>query len=199
MASMSKMGLEPSVTASGHDFNGFINVLDTEVMVLANKTAFRMATTYKDRVVRAIKNQEHPLAPLSKKYAQHKKAAGLDPRILIASGKMIGHIKVWRWRKGNQEVYIVGIPPRAMYVRKSKGGHKGDVGGGKSSRIPVVDVARWLEYGTSKMPPRPVWFMTFAELIDTHKTFTAWYERQVRKTMRDKLKKQKKIKQKVLG
>jgi hypothetical protein len=193
---MAAVGLESDITASGHDFGKFINVMQTDVIVLANKTAERMAFKYRDRVIRAIKNQEFPLAPLSLKYAKHKKSAGLDPRTLISTGKMVSHIKAWRWRRGRQEVYIVGIPLRAMYTRKGTGGHKGDVSKAKSDRTPVVDVARWLEYGTSQMPPRPVWFFTLAELVDEMKTFGDWYQRQLNKTMKAKLKQQKKIKQK---
>lgn len=193
MATVNNIGLTAEVTPTDYDFGKFINVMETDVIVLANKTSQRMAFAYRDRVIRAIKNQEHPLVPLTVKYAKHKASAGLDPRILISTGKLVSHIKAWRWRRGKQETFIVGIPPRAMYTRKSKKGHTGGTDKAASTRTPVVDVARWLEHGTSKMPARPVWFLTFSELLSDMKTFSDWYRRQVNKTMRAKLTRQKKI------
>ena len=191
MAAVRNIDVEASVRESGYDFGHFMNILETNVVVQANATAWRMAQTYRKRLIRNIKQQKFPLVPLSKEYARFKERTGLDPRTLIATGKLISHIKVWKWRRGNVETYIIGIPPRATYKRVKKGGHRSDVSGASQTRTPVMDVARWLEYGTSKMPPRPVWFMTFAELIDDHKTWTRWYERQFRKTVKAKLKRAK--------
>lgn len=184
MPRLAKNPLDLDVTEEGYDFNGSINTLETVMVIEANKTSERMATRYRDQVVRNILDQSLPLAPLDPKYKAYKARNNLDTRILISTGQMIDAIGVRKWRRGNITMIQVGINPNKQYKRESKGGHKGDVKGGKSKHTKIADVARWLEYGTAHMPPRPAWYLTLQQLQDQLKTFYDWYERQVRKNVR---------------
>jgi hypothetical protein len=155
----------------GYDFNRWLTALQTSVNVAANKTALHFSEKYRDNVVLAILRQQFNLPELSRRYLKMKAQSGLDTRILMATGRYLDTIKVWKWRRGKQDVYVVGVPPAATYKR---------AGG---APVKVADVARWLENGTRTMPARPVWYLTLEQMLDQSKTFKDWYDRQLRKTM----------------
>ncbi|WP_340691086.1 hypothetical protein [Hydrogenobacter thermophilus] len=80
--------------------------------------------------------------PLSKNYLRRKKKLGYDTRTLIASGKYFRSIGVYR----SGDAYVVSTKPFQIHM-----GNPGLSEGGMQMRL----LAKWLEYGTSKMPPRP--------------------------------------------
>jgi hypothetical protein len=75
--------------------------------------------------------------PLSPDYLKYKQLHGLSTNIWEASGFLIDHITVRKYR----DHYIVGISRNLKY----------DVGG-----VSVYKVAVWMEHGTEKMPARPL-------------------------------------------
>lgn len=101
-------------------------VIETANEVLDEEVE-RFANTERADFVRNIKQQtfqsfiEHPL---SDNYAARKRQAGLDRRVMIATGWYTQHIRVWRNRdpRGNPRVryYRVGFHPQVR-ARDSKG------------------------------------------------------------------------------
>ena len=98
-----------------------------------------IAEIYKRMIVDVIENQRYKgkWAPLSPRYAQWKKDHGLDTRIWVASGLLKDSIAVYR----SNDAWVVGINPKKVYP-------------GTQTR--VLDVCRHLEFGTSRMPARPL-------------------------------------------
>lgn len=184
MAQVARQPLDLEVTQSGFSFNKWVNTLETSLVVQANKTAIRMATRLRDQVVQNILDEKVPGEPLSKKYLNYKVNQGLDSRMLIASGQYVDAIEVWKWMVGDLLTVQVGVRPNRVHKKQATGGHQQDVAGGKTTRMRMVDLARMLEYGTTKMPPRPVWGMTMNQLMDELKTFREWMIRQVNKQIR---------------
>jgi len=85
------------------------------------------------------------LAPLSDRYLRWKLSKGLDPRTLIATGTYLAAIKLAPVDIGGWGIGILH-------------GEYGDNG------QPLKAIGEALEYGTSRMPPRPHW-RPMAELI----------------------------------
>jgi len=75
--------------------------------------------------------------PLSIEYYEYKKRNYLSLNIWEATGVLKDNIAAFR--RGN--TYMVGIHPERMYP---------------GTLVPVHRVARWMEYGTKKMPARPL-------------------------------------------
>jgi|DewCreStandDraft_5_1066085.scaffolds.fasta_scaffold24393_2 ribosomal protein S30 len=102
-----------------------------------------------ERVKAHIEKQEPRLKwkPLSKAYLRRKIRLGYDKRILIASGQYIDSIYVYR----SDKAYVVGVRPRIHM------GAKGLSEGGMKMSL----LAKWLEFGTRKMPARPHWRPAF--------------------------------------
>lgn len=92
----------------------------------------------------AVKEQrwKHKWKPLNPKYKAWKIRKGLDPRILIAYGYYINSIKVYRSNKD----WVVGVDPFQIHPKTG---------------IRMKKLARYLEYGTSRMPARPHWRPAF--------------------------------------
>lgn len=97
----------------------------------------------KSQIVRSIKEQKFKVkfTPLSKGYADYKKRNNLMEGFWRSTGFLLNHIHVWKY----ETEYRVGFRNADKY----EGGPK------------VLDVARWLEYGTFnsdgsvKNPARP--------------------------------------------
>ncbi|AWD93021.1 hypothetical protein HSE3_gp069 [Bacillus phage vB_BceM-HSE3] len=114
-------------------------MIPIEYKHLSDKFAEYMAKTMAEEVQKAIRRQRYSSkwAPLTISYKIYKTTHNLSTNTWEATGTLRKSITYWK--KGDQ--YIIGIPPRKIY-------HK--------SGIPVMTVAKYLEYGTSKMPPRPL-------------------------------------------
>ena len=106
-----------------------------------------VADLYYRMLVAHFERQDLPLAPLSRWYAQWKAKRGLDSRVLIATGEMLGEIKKHKTATG----YFVGV----------KAGKRHRMGG-----IDIALLALIHEYGSTKrdIQARPVYRTTLSEL-----------------------------------
>jgi len=92
--------------------------------------------------------------PLTQNYLRWKKRRGYDPRILIRTRFFLDNVGSFKEPSKRGTVYRVGVK-NLQYVD------------GKSLQV----IARYLEYGTSRMPARPVFRPTSREIsakIHTH-------------------------------
>lgn len=83
-----------------------------------------------------------PLAELAEDYANRKAREGADGRILLALGDYVKGIEVFRGEQKEGGVYYM--------VRPAAREHE-------PTGVLLSKLARWLEGGTSRMPPRPHW------------------------------------------
>jgi hypothetical protein len=95
------------------------------------------ADRFQKDLVSAIANQTLRLKPLSRPYKAYKKTMGLDPRILIATGKLLNAYMVEPLRSGRGYAITVAR-------RKQKG-------------VWLSTIDRAHEYGTGHLPARPHW------------------------------------------
>lgn len=101
--------------------------------------SYEMAEEFADDVREILSRQLIAWVPLSKEYARHKREMGLDPRILIATGRYINSIQPIEQKDGS---WVVSVPNELLQG---------------STKHTLKDLARWLEYGTRTMPARPHW------------------------------------------
>lgn len=85
----------------------------------------------------AIRDQTLRLKPLNPKYKKWKKRMGLDPRILIATGKLLAAYQVERLPSGRG--FVVNVARR------------------KQHGVWLSTIDRAHEYGTGHLPARPHW------------------------------------------
>ena len=106
----------------------------------------RMAEYIADYLRKGILRQKwkNRWAPLNEKYRRYKLRKGLDTRILLAYHYYINSITAYR--SGND--WVVGTKP---FQKHPKTG------------LPMEKLARFLEFGTRKMPARPHWRPAFLE------------------------------------
>lgn len=121
------------------------NVIKTAKLIFdANKFGIEdlsreLAEEFADDLKRIIETQAFAWAPLSTGYAKRKNMLGLDPRILIATGRYVNSIQAIQQRDGS---WIVSVPDEPLQP---------------GSKYTLKDLARWLELGTRHMPPRAHW------------------------------------------
>lgn len=113
----------------------YIRTLAAKAMETLEEVAEEVAVQVKDHTKKSIYDQSLDLAPLSSSYAAYKEKAGLDPRILIATGYYVDRITVLN---GGPGVYFVGVPNEAA-----------------PNGVSLTELSTWLEFGTTRMPPRP--------------------------------------------
>lgn len=114
---------------------------------LLGQFAHYIADIYRDELVRAINTQRYAgkWEPLNKDYVAWKRSQGLSTKIWESTEMLKRSITVYR----SNNKWVVGINPRIKYP---------------GSNVSVYKVARWLEYGTSRMPARPL-FRPVKQLI----------------------------------
>lgn len=104
-------------------------------------TAFSrfIADLYVEELVDAINSQRYKSQwePLTESYLEYKKANGLSTNIWEATSLLKESITFYK--SGNS--YVVGVNRSLKYP---------------GSNVPVYKVIRWMEYGTSRMPARPL-------------------------------------------
>ena len=98
-----------------------------------------MAKQFSDDLREILSRQLISWVPLSTGYARRKRNMGLDPRILIATGRYVNSIQPTQQKDGS---WLVSVPEEPLRP---------------GSKYTLKDLARWLEYGTQHMPARPHW------------------------------------------
>jgi hypothetical protein len=121
---------------------------DEELRKLLGKFAHRISKIYAKEVVKAIESQRYKSRwePLSPSYIEYKKKNHLSDKIWEATSLVHDSIGVWRSNKR----YVVGIKRNVRYP---------------GSNIQAYKIIRMLEFGTSKMPARPL-FMPIKRMIN---------------------------------
>lgn len=116
---------------------------------LLGKFAKYIANIYVEELVKAIDSQRYKgrWEPLSPEYLEWKKQNNMSTNIWEATSLVRDSIGTWR----NNDVYVVGIKRNVKYP---------------GSNIPAFRVIRWMEFGTSKMPARPL-FLPVKRLINS--------------------------------
>lgn len=101
--------------------------------------AYYLAKEMRLYLKQAIKLQKYKIhwKPLSVKYLEYKRRKGLSLNIWEATSLLVDSISVRKY--GNY--YIIGFPVKAKYP---------------GTNLKVLQVAKWMEYGTSRMPARPL-------------------------------------------
>lgn len=116
---------------------------------LLGKFAKKIAIIYAEELVKAIDSQRYQSRwePLNPDYLQWKKDNNLSENIWEATSLAKESIGVWR----SNDKYVVGVKRNIKYP---------------GSNVPVYKVIRMLEFGTSKMPARPL-FLPVKRLINS--------------------------------
>ncbi|AMM44839.1 hypothetical protein SP15_040 [Bacillus phage SP-15] len=98
-----------------------------------------MAKIMAEEIVKAIDNQrfKSKWAPLKIGYLKYKQRHDLSTKVWEATSVLKDNIKAYRYR----DRWVVGIPKSRTYPGTS---------------LRVYQVAQYLEYGTTRMPPRPL-------------------------------------------
>lgn len=106
---------------------------------ILGKFAHYIANIYRDELVKAINTQRYSgrWEPLTPDYLAWKRAQGMSTYIWECTSLLKDSISVWRSGKS----WVVGVNRRIRYPE---------------SEVPVYRVVRWMEFGTSKMPARPL-------------------------------------------
>lgn len=115
-----------------------------------------LAERMKKRVKEVIRKQLYGWSPLSKTWKAFKKQYGLSPKMWLASGDLSGHFITWHSRI--YDSWFVGVHPRRLH-RKYKQGGVSTI----RTKTPLTTIVRALEFGTSKIPSRPLFTKVFAE------------------------------------
>lgn len=112
---------------------------DVDLESYLDSFAKYMANIVKEEIVKAINSQRYASkwAPLSIPYVKGKKKKNLSPKVWEATSLLKDSIKAYRYRNS----WVVGIPKDRRYP---------------GTRVRVYQVAKFMEYGTTRMPPRPL-------------------------------------------
>jgi hypothetical protein len=112
--------------------------------------AHYMADKMKELLVDAIDKRRYDYRwdDLSVSYLRYKKKHNLSLKKWEATGLLKDSIDAYR----SNNKWVVGINPYLSY---------------KDSGVKVLKVARWLEYGTDRIPPRPL-FRPIARYMRKH-------------------------------
>ena len=109
-----------------------------------------------ERINTVVKRQLYSWSPLSDSYKKWKEKMGLSPDIWIASGYVLKAIHYYY--NPMSDSFFIGVHPTLRHREYLKGGKLGTKTGAR-----VLDIIRWLEFGTRKMPPRPLFTKVFSE------------------------------------
>ena len=116
-----------------------------------------IATIYRAHLIKQVKDRrwEKFWIPLSKAYLRKKQREGKPENIWIYTMKLINSISISYIP--SKKMVKVGIDGRLTYKGKKVNGKP----------LKVLLVAKWMEYGTIKMPPRPL-FRRSKDYISKH-------------------------------
>ena len=139
-------------------FTRFISVLRSEVVLNAFEVNKEIARRVVQLARQTIKTQAYNWIPLSQKYLERKIAEGYDRRIYIRTGELLDGIS---WGVTHGRIWV-GIPSRKIH---------------KDSGLPLWLLSRFLEFGTSTIPPRPIWRPVLSTVMGERADFAKRYRK----------------------
>jgi len=148
------------------NFTSLISVFTEEVELHAYKCNKEIARAYTKEAKEVIESQRYKWAPLSPRYREEKIQRGYDHRIYIRTGEFLDSIS---WGVTHKKVWM-GIPSRKMHTGKFARSDEPD-----REPIPLRKLARWLEFGTKHIPPRPIWRPLLAKYVRLYPEFGRRY------------------------
>jgi hypothetical protein len=172
-----KDGIEAVNPAKYKKVRNFITIFDDQTIEIASGELKRIAEEFAKYVQTIIYKQKYKWKPLSARYLQRKKDQHLDLRILIATKAYVQSIRAIP-RRRDKKVVSWSVGP----------GGPGEIH--EPSGLKLKTLARWLEFGTSRMPARPHWRPAWSAYIRKKKT----YAKQIMKKIMKETKKGKKVK-----
>lgn len=116
-----------------------------------------------ERINEVVKRQLYTWSPLSPSWVQFKKRMGLSPKIWYASGQVLDSIHYWYVPLGDQ--FFIGVHPTKRHRAYKRGG--GIDQSKKGAKI--ISIISWMEKGTTKMPPRPLFSKVLSEFSSKKK------------------------------
>lgn len=149
------------------DGSSFVSLFAKESKITAGKIGITIAEEIAAEAKEIIKSQRYIWVPLSPDYLEAKREAGLDTRILIATGFYIEHIESWVDLDGNAHV---GVKPGVIH---------------EPSGLPLTMLARIHEFGTATVPPRQLWRPLLAKYVKAKPRFAGMYRRAVAKAIKE--------------
>lgn len=130
------------------DWDGTIRFIQQTLGVDATRVVQNAQKTEAENLVEVVKghieNQDLPWVPLSPRHVLKK---GHD-NIYQHTGVYYNNIRVWKEGKA----YLAGVKKGVLYT--NRGG----------SKISLETVARWMEFGTRRLPERPLWRPSIEEV-----------------------------------
>lgn len=117
------------------------NIFDWEIEALFKEFTVYILNLYKSLILHAIRNQRFPkpYPPLNKDYVAYKKRMGMKKGFWQATGFSQVNLNYWRLKKGH---YAIGFKRNLVHP---------------ASGTKVYKIHNYVERGTSKMPPRPLY------------------------------------------
>lgn len=115
-----------------------IDIFRTAGIPVAREKCREFATEFVEELTERIERQQFHHVPLSPEYLRAKIEAGHDPRILIATQEYLNSIQVEPLPESDG--FRVGVGDQVH-----------------ESGVPMRQLARGHEFGTSRMPARPHW------------------------------------------
>lgn len=130
-----------------------------------------------ERTKEVVRKRLYSWHPLSPSYVAFKDRMGLDPRIWLASGQIEQSIKYWYVPLA--DAWFIGVHPTLRHRGYKKGG--GLDWEKKGARL--IDIIKWLEFGTTKMKARPLYTKVLEE-FKSKKKQTALYAEYIKEQKR---------------
>jgi hypothetical protein len=121
--------------------SNILNSLQQRLPEVVSGAVEEIANDVVDGIKSNIENQSYKHKPLTPNYKRYKILHGLDPRILIRTKFYLNKIGVFSGKIKNEFLYRIGVSKLDEYSDGKK----------------LSDIAKWLEYGTTKMVARPVY------------------------------------------
>lgn len=153
-----------------------IRILNEQVRDLGQGMALTLAKRLAGRVRQTIIGQTEHWPPLSQRYAAAKARRGLDPRMLIATGRYVNSIRA---RKSGTKTYVVA-PSRESVLDAH----------GIPTDLTLRDLGAIHEFGSRKrsIPPRPHWRPVWQHFLRQQDEIKAEIRRKLRSSVQLALK-----------
>jgi hypothetical protein len=110
-----------------------------------------------DRIKEVVDRQVYSWSPLSPSWVQFKSRMGLSPKTWYASGQVMDAVHYWYVPLGDQ--WFIGVHPTKRHRAYMKGGGINQ----KKKGARIIDIIKWMEHGTTRMPPRPLFSKVLGE------------------------------------